>query len=127
MGHGRSTGASSVLDNWLGWKDERVTAGGDPPAGYGRLGEPTPAHVWHSIAGCPISDELLEWPPDLFALTNVILKRSEAFRYALGPAAAYWTPYGVVSLGESDGQNDPALAHTGGWLLRPAGRHSARQ
>jgi len=80
-----------VLDRWLGWKEETVTAGGDPPAGYGRLGEPTPAHVWHSIAGCPISDELLEWPPDMFALTNVILKRSEAFRYALGPAAG-WPP-----------------------------------
>jgi hypothetical protein len=41
-----------------------------------------------------------------------------------GPA--YWTPYGVISLGESYGQKDPALAHTGGWLLRPASTRSAQ-
>ena len=43
----------------------------------------------------------------------------------VGPA--YWTPYGVISLGRSDGGRDPALAHIGGWLLRPAGLGSARQ
>jgi len=43
----------------------------------------------------------------------------------LGPA--YWTPVGVISLGQSDGGVDPALARTGGWLLRPAGSRSARQ
>jgi hypothetical protein len=41
----------------------------------------------------------------------------------LGPA--YWTPVGVISLGQSDGGNDPALARTGGWLLRPARQRSA--
>jgi hypothetical protein len=39
-----------------------------------------------------------------------------------GPA--YWTPYGVVTLGETFGGKDPALAHIGGWLLRPAGQRS---
>jgi hypothetical protein len=43
-----------------------------------------------------------------------------------GPA--YWTPYGVITLGETfGGGNVPALAHIGGWLLRPAGPRSARQ
>src|SRR6202034_4693670 len=31
--------------------------------------EPTPASVWRAAAGTTIGDELLEWPPDLFALT----------------------------------------------------------
>jgi hypothetical protein len=39
--------------------------------------EPTPASIWHALAGIPITDELLEWPADLFALTDVILERSE--------------------------------------------------
>jgi len=34
----------------------------------------------------------------------------------VGPA--YWTPYRVLSLGESFGGRLPALAHIGGWLLR---------
>jgi len=40
-----------------------------------------------------------------------------------GPS--YWTPDGVITLGQSDGGRDPALAHTGGWLLRPAGTRLA--
>src|SRR6266851_7647127 len=47
--------------------------------------EPTPASIWHALAGIPITDELLEWPPDLFALTEVILERSEAYRFILSP------------------------------------------
>jgi hypothetical protein len=43
-----------------------------------------------------------------------------------GPA--YWTRYGVITLGETFGGGKvPALAHIGGWLLRPAGPRSARQ
>ena len=53
--------------------------------------EPTPASAWHGVAGSPITDELLEWPPDVFALTNVILGRSEAFRFALSPLEE-WPP-----------------------------------
>ena len=45
--------------------------------------EPTPASVWQSVAGGAIDDELLEWPPDLFALTEVLLERSEVYRFAL--------------------------------------------
>jgi hypothetical protein len=42
-----------------------------------------------------------------------------------GPA--YWTPYGVISLGVTFGGKVPALAHIGGWLLRPAGPRSTQR
>ena len=49
--------------------------------------------MWQAVAGSPIGDELLEWPPDLFALTDVILERSEAYRFALSPpGGAEWPP-----------------------------------
>jgi len=58
--------------------------------------EPTLASVWQAVAGSAIGDELLEWPPDLFALTEVILQRSEAYRFALSPpAGSSWPPSGV--------------------------------
>jgi hypothetical protein len=63
--------------------DEQLT-----PVG---ISEPTPAHTWYALAGRSLSDELLDWPPDAFALTNVILDRSEAFRFALDPAGE-WPP-----------------------------------
>src|SRR6516165_3457746 len=58
--------------------------------------EPTPASTWRAIVGRPITDELLHWPPDVFALTNVILERSEAFRFALSPARE-WPPGHVTN------------------------------
>ncbi|HSR86256.1 MAG TPA: hypothetical protein VLM11_18915 [Streptosporangiaceae bacterium] len=64
---------------------------GSDLVGNARVNEPTLADVWHSMSGEPISPELLEWPPDLFALTNVILERSEAFRFALPPNVD-WPP-----------------------------------
>src|SRR5580700_309422 len=55
--------------------------------------ESTPASIWQALAGIPITDELLEWPADLFALTNVILERSEAFRFILSPPCGVeWPP-----------------------------------
>ena len=50
---------------------------------YEGVSEPTPASTWYAASGAPITDRLLEWPPDVFALTNVVLTRAEAFRYAL--------------------------------------------
>ena len=47
--------------------------------------ELTPAAVWYSLTGSSISDEFLDWPPDMFALTEVILKRSEVYRFVLSP------------------------------------------
>ena len=40
---------------------------------YERVSGPTPASTWHAASGAPITDRLLEWPPDVFALTNVLL------------------------------------------------------
>jgi hypothetical protein len=55
--------------------------------------EPTPASTWYALAGGPFTDELLEWPADLFALTNVILKRTEAYRFVLSPPSGEeWPP-----------------------------------
>jgi hypothetical protein len=55
--------------------------------------EPTLASAWQAVAGVPIGDELLEWPPDVFALTEVLLQRSEAYRFALSPPAGLtWPP-----------------------------------
>jgi hypothetical protein len=69
------------------------------PAGPGwddAFQERTPASVWRTLVGSTIGDELLEWPPDLFALTEVILQRSEAYRFALSPpAGSTWPPAGV--------------------------------
>src|SRR5262245_28939760 len=56
-----------------------------------RAREPTLMSTWEAIAGLPVTDELLEWPPDVFALTNVLLDRSEAFRFSLSPVGA-WPP-----------------------------------
>jgi hypothetical protein len=67
------------------------TSGPDVRRAAGRVDGPTPADVWHAAAGTSISDELLEWPPDVFALTNVVLGRSEAFRFALSPVGE-WPP-----------------------------------
>ncbi|MFC5262758.1 hypothetical protein ACFPJ1_11645 [Kribbella qitaiheensis] len=51
------------------------------------------ASVWESVSGAAIGDHLLEWPPDVFALTDVVLARSEAYRFALSPKADQdWPP-----------------------------------
>jgi hypothetical protein len=55
--------------------------------------ELTPASVWDAVAGAEIDDELLEWPPDVFALSDLVLQRSEAHRFALSPpSGASWPP-----------------------------------
>jgi len=55
--------------------------------------EPTPASIWHALAGGAITAELLNWPADLFALTYVILERSEAYRFVLSPPPGrVWPP-----------------------------------
>lgn len=53
----------------------------------------TLASAWQAVSGTEIGDELLEWPPDVFALTEVILQRSQAYRFALSPPAGLtWPP-----------------------------------
>jgi hypothetical protein len=56
-------------------------------------GEPTLASVWHSVTEGAISDEFLDWPPDVFALTDAILSRSEAYRFVFSPPEdSEWPP-----------------------------------
>ena len=55
------------------------------------IDEPTLASNWEAIAGGALTDELLEWPPDVVALTNVALHRAEAFRFTVSPVGA-WPP-----------------------------------
>jgi hypothetical protein len=62
-----------------------TTISGDEQLTRSRIDEAKAAHVWYALAACPLSNTLPEWPPDVFALTNVILDRTEAFRYALDP------------------------------------------
>ena len=57
----------------------------DQSSAHDRVGEPTLASTWQGVAGSPIGDELLEWPPDVFALTDVILERAEVYRFVLSP------------------------------------------
>ena len=55
--------------------------------------ELTPASVWHSLTGSTISDEFLDWPADVFALMEVILRRSEVYRFILSPPRGVdWPP-----------------------------------
>ena len=62
--------------------------------GAGRATEqPTLASTWLAVAGIPVTDELLDWPPDLFALTDVILDRGEAYRFVASVhAGGTWPP-----------------------------------
>ena len=91
----------------------------EPPVGgmYERGSEPTLASTWYAASGAPITDRLLDWPPDVFALTNVVLARAEAFRYAL--SVKEWPPsrFGNWAQAVEDaGRRWSALAedHSGG-------------
>ena len=55
--------------------------------------EPTPASVWYSLARASITDEFLDWPADMFALTEIILGRTEVYRFVLSPPRGVdWPP-----------------------------------
>jgi hypothetical protein len=55
--------------------------------------ESTSVSTWETLVGTPITDEFLEWPPDLFALTDVILTRTEVYRFVLSPPRGVkWPP-----------------------------------
>jgi hypothetical protein len=56
------------------------------------MSEPTLSSTWYAASGVAITDRLLEWPPDVFALTNLVLARAEAFRYVL--SVKDWPPSG---------------------------------
>ena len=72
---------------------------------YDRVSEPTLASTWHAVSGGAVTDELLDWPPDVFALTNVILARSGAFRFALSPIEQ-WLPRAIRTGGAPSWRED---------------------
>src|SRR5262249_52054396 len=56
-------------------------------------GAATVGSLWNDIAGRQLGEELLEWAPDLFAFSDVLLDRSEAYRFAVSPPeGASWPP-----------------------------------
>ena len=53
----------------------------------------TLASAWETLTQSPITDDFLDWPADLFALTEVILERSEAYQFVLSPQNGFhWPP-----------------------------------
>ena len=89
---------------------------------YDRVSEPTLASTWHAASSAAITDELLDWPPDVFALANVILARSEAFRFALSTIGE-WPPEGYPDWGRMVVEGDSVGAR--GSSIVAAGRPSS--
>src|SRR5262245_302722 len=55
----------------------------------------TLSSAWQAVSGSGLTNDLLDWPPDVFAVTNVLLRRAEVFRFALSPpAGVMWPPAG---------------------------------
>jgi len=64
----------------------------DPPSATRTAGQ-TVGSVWRAAADAPITDALLQWPADLFALSSVLLAEAQAFRFALSPPTGReWPP-----------------------------------
>jgi hypothetical protein len=72
---------------------------------FGGVAESTLASTWLAVTGRRIDDDLLQWPPDVFALTDLLLERAEGFRLALSPPAdTVWPPDRVGDWGEAVGE-----------------------
>jgi hypothetical protein len=49
--------------------------------------------LWSTVTGAGLDEELAAWPPDVLALTDVVLERSEAYRFAVSPPPGrVWPP-----------------------------------
>jgi hypothetical protein len=60
-----------------------------------RAGHLTVRQLWEWLSDRPCTARLLEWPPDVAALTTAVLQRSQAFRFVVSPpAGAAWPPTG---------------------------------
>ena len=50
--------------------------------------------VWQELVGRPPGDEIVAWAPDVFLLTDVVLQRTEIYRFVVSPPPARtWPPY----------------------------------
>lgn len=60
---------------------------------YPNSGPPTAHSTWLALTGGPITEAVLTWPADLFALTDVLLAQSQVYRFVLSPpSGASWPP-----------------------------------
>src|SRR5262249_34389804 len=69
----------------------------------------TAGSLWQAMSGRPLSADLLDWPPDLFALTSLVLQRSGALS-----GASYWPLSSSAKAGagtkKSTGLHDHSLS-----------------
>jgi hypothetical protein len=55
--------------------------------------EATIGSSWFAASGRPVDNGLLQWPPDMFAFTDLILDRAEAYRFVVSPPVGRrWPP-----------------------------------
>ncbi len=54
--------------------------------------EPTVDSYFKAFYPAPNWDELPAWPPDVFALANLVLDHTEAYRFAVSPHGRPWPP-----------------------------------
>jgi hypothetical protein len=74
----------------------------------------TVGSLGREIAGRQLGDELLERAPDLFAFTDVVLVRSEAYRFAVSaPDGASWPPPEMPRLVSRGCRRQRRLVHLG--------------
>jgi hypothetical protein len=70
---------------------------GDDGRPDSRVAELTLASIWTGAAGQGLTEEMLQWPPDVFAVTDVLLQRADAFRFVLSPpSGAVWPPQRMI-------------------------------
>jgi hypothetical protein len=75
-----------------------------PEIGSGGSSVTTVRSIWRTVAERQADDELLSWPPDMFAFTDVVLDRTEAYRFAVSPPAGReWPPASPAAWRESLG------------------------
>jgi hypothetical protein len=56
--------------------------------------ERTVSDYLEAFGPMPSWDELVAWPPDVFALTNLVLEHTESYRFAVAPPrGAQWPPF----------------------------------
>ncbi len=88
-----------------------LAAAGTAAPGFRLAPELTIGSNWLSASGRAVDDDLLRWPPDLFALTDVALDRPEAYRSPsrLLPAGMASNPHATMKRG----RGRPALVRLG--------------
>jgi hypothetical protein len=89
------------------------------PLPCGPSTELTVASTWIAASGNVVDDDLVSWPPDVFAFTEIALDRSEAYRFVVSPPPGRdWPPSHV------DGWSDAvetAARNWNAWALHKAG------